>query len=146
MLTRKLGTEVLIGGTTFQRDELPFSPQCVIDGKSSQLAPPSGHVGTVCRGQNLSKEMHTISVSVPPTNSISQLWIDFIQYIPSSPPTDGGTLLTPANNFAALGPDWGSSQNDGTSLDGAQTNVDGAEINVNFTGTFWDDIFCLDSW
>ena len=110
------------------------------------LAPSSDHVGKVCIAQNLSNQLHTIAVSVPASQSKSQLWIDFIQYIPSSPPTDGGTLLTQANNFAALGPDWGSSQNDGTSLDGAQTNVDGAEINVNFTGTFWDDIFCLDSW
>ena len=136
----------MIGGTIAQKDNQPFSPQCSIDGKPSQLAQHSDHVGLLCVGQNLAKETHTITVSVPASHSMSQLWVDFIQYMPSSPPSDGGTLLTLGNDFAALGPEWGSNQGDGTSFDGVQTNVDGAGINVNFTGTFRDDIFCLNTW
>lgn len=146
MLTRKLGTDVLIGGSIFQRDELPFSPRCAIDGESSQSAPPSDHVGIICRGQNLANEMHTISVSIPATKSISQLWVDFIQYLPSSPASDGGTLFIAGTNLTALGPEWGPNQADATSFGGVQTNVNGADINVNFTGTFREDICCLFNW
>ena len=145
MLMRKLGTEVLIGGLTFQKDDQPFSPQCAIDGQPSPVAPPSDHVGTICVGQNLSNGQHTIAVSIPATNSSSQLWIDFIQYLPSSP-TSQGTMFTAGTNLMALGPEWGSNQADATSFGGVQTNVNGADINVNFTGTSRDDIFCIATW
>lgn len=143
MLTVKLGTEFVIGGTVFRKDSQPFSPQCVIDGAVSPIPQHSDHVGVLCQGQKLSNGKHTIAVTVAGSNSQSQLWIDFIHYMPSAMISDGGSLFTPPPNPMTLGPDWSSNQGDMTSFLGVQTNVNGAEINFNATGTSRDYVIYL---
>ncbi|KJA14807.1 hypothetical protein HYPSUDRAFT_59148 [Hypholoma sublateritium FD-334 SS-4] len=129
------GTEFVIGGTIFLKDQQLFSPQCVNDGALYPLAQHSGHVGILCKGQNLSNGKHTVTVTVAGSKSQSQLWVDFIQYMPSTVTSGVGSLFTPPPNPMSLGSDWSEFQGDPTTFAGVQTNANGAEINFNATGS-----------
>lgn len=136
MLKIKLGTDIIVGGAVVLKDQQSFAPQCAIDGMPVLLASASNHSGVLCEEYNLSNGTHTIVIiNVNESNSTSQLWVDFIQYTPSSSiPPDGGNIFIPVDISMTFGPDWAPIKND-TTLPGIQTNVNGAGIDINSTGT-----------
>ena len=88
----------------------------------------------LCQGPpKLSNGKHTIAIVVPGSDSKSQLWVDFIHYIPSGMTSAGGSLLIPPSAMA-LQPEWVPLERDLTSFSGVQTNMAGAEISINATG------------
>ncbi|KJA14806.1 hypothetical protein HYPSUDRAFT_72354 [Hypholoma sublateritium FD-334 SS-4] len=130
------GTEFVIGGTIFLKDKQPFSPICAVDGVLFTPEPASDHVGVLCAKQNLSNGMHTVAITVPVSKSTSQLWVDFIQYMPSTVTSGIGNLVTlPPDNPMALGSGWTKVQGDPATFAGLQTEANGAGINFNATGS-----------
>ena len=141
MLKIKIGTDIIVGGAVVLKENEPFTPQCAVDGMPVLLPSASSRAGILCEEHNLSDGTHTIVIAyVNESNSTSQsqLWVDYIQYVPSAgyPPGDGGNLFIPVDVLMMSSvPDWTLFQNDTPALPGVQTNVNGAGIDINSTGT-----------